>query len=274
MNLPYKKMQKFIKYSNVYVLILALSIILHSNAFGHECGRESFSLRPGTVETYIINGDHIANFRVTNPFIDDVSGVSLVSISPTTITASEDGVFLVRTLDTEPASGVTATFTIMWTHIETEEPPNPDSGECSFTVALPGSRKCGVKLLTEDDPQRRKKREIFYDFRDKVLGQTSTGRHLNDFYYKHTNEVNEILIQYPDIFTRAKKMQKRFFPKILALSVGLDIKLTKGDIDDVIELLSVVKDYGSVELEYDLLTFINDIEEEGILEQFGIEIDE
>lgn len=268
MDLSYKKIQKFIKFRKVYVLIIALSVNLHSNVFGHECGPSQMAISAGTSRDYTISGDHIADYNVTA----NTDFFGLFSITPQSISSKENGDFVISA-DNDATDEDEATIIIKWVGIKTDENPNPGEGECIIKVFGEGI-PCPLSGLTEDDPQKKKKRGVLYDFRDKVLGQTSSGRHLTDLYYKHTNEVNDILIQYPDIFLKAKEMQKRFFPKILALSVGLKIKLTKDDIDDVIELLSTVKDYASYEFEDDILTFINDIEEEEILDQFRIEIDE
>ncbi len=269
MNIYLKKFKTSAKSSMIYMLIITLSIILQSNLFAHECGTPAIALDLGASATYTISGNHIANYEVTKqPFS------SVARVSPTTITNEKSGVFIVSSFSSA-SEGLSDSATFSWAGVVTEDNPEPTSGSCTLLISInEKDRICGVELLTEDDQRKRKKRGFIYDFRDNVLARTSTGRHLTNLYYKHDNEVNEILSQYPDVFSKAKDMLKRFLPDVLAMSVGLDIKLQKNDVDDIIELFHTVSYYAGAELRNDIFTFINDIEEEGILEGFGIEIDE
>ncbi len=115
--------------------------------------------------------------------------------------------------------------------------------------------------------------KILRNFRDHILKENVLGLILIYFYYRHSSEVTEILLQNPEIKARLKYTVSEYITMIDALNSGEEIFLREGEVTDIIDLLKDISVEAKPRLKTDITMVIKSINEGDLLEGSGFEVE-
>ena len=149
---------------------------------------------------------------------------------------------------------------------------SPLSKTTSFNLVVSAPSGCPATTALEGAPDRAAMLGLLYEFRDKVLGTTATGRYYISVFYKHAIEGAWLMLRHPELRSSSRVFIERFRPAFQAMVTGRPVSLTRVDMADIHSLLEAFLAPASAGLQSDLRAVQNELQQPGVLHQFGIEI--
>jgi hypothetical protein len=124
-----------------------------------------------------------------------------------------------------------------------------NAGTCAGT---PIPDCCAISVALDGDRDRERTLQPFRSYRDIALGSTLEGRGLVALYYRHTEEVAEILDSAPALRLDAAVVLVRLAPVVWKAAAGQDAVLSKADVAAIDRLSALIQRQATDELANDL----------------------
>jgi hypothetical protein len=110
------------------------------------------------------------------------------------------------------------------------------SGSCPTAVALAGH------------PEARNVRRALYAFRDRVLGESPSGRLYTKLFYRYSAELSRLLTTHEDLRWKTRLLLVRIAPALEAAASGRSAMLSAADLEEGDRLLDAIAARGSLSL--------------------------
>lgn len=140
-------------------------------------------------------------------------------------------------------------------------------------IIVTGGIDCPADAALEGAPQKKTKLEILRDFRDEVLANTPTGQEFIKLYYKHADELVDLMLSDRNLFFHTVSVLDDFMLTILSIVEGRTVAITPIDLAKIEVLTEWYAKEASPELQNDLSLIREGLQDGTLWEQLDIKID-
>jgi hypothetical protein len=141
----------------------------------------------------------------------------------------------------------------------------PDEGYCA------PSGGCPLSLLLNGDDT---KLDVLRKTRDTKKTSTALGKFLISLYYKHADELSEILLSDEVLFDKVTEVANEIAEKALSLNNNEEVSMDQEFLNSILEIADAISANANPALKKTIKQLKNVIIKRGAIEQLGIKITE